>query len=451
MQRLEPEESRRADWRFLLPTAGRLEPVAVADPESDQFEQLQAALQAGGACYLEWSSRIRPSARSVTRRLERAGFVDIRLYWSRPRLGPSVWVPLDAPATIRWVLRRRRGRRLLSGAWLALCAAGLVRPRCATARRPPAGEQVGPLGAPLDDLDGRPVWALLAPGSDPLNKIVAFVGTQDRDKPALVLKMPRTEATVSALEREAASLQALGATQAPPPGIPQLLFTYRDGEELRAIAETPLEGRPLFESLDRSRYPELARSATEWLVELGRAAENPRGRTETPADVAADAAAHASPADRDLLLGAGRVAAACEELPVVFEQRDFSPWNVHLAPGGGLVVFDWESAEPAGFPLLDLVYLLAYCGFLLDGALEGERARASYVRTFADGVAEECLARYCGAFAIDTDRVPALRTLTWLVHARAALRRDPSGTSAAPFLDLLREEVMGDAVGGAAA
>jgi hypothetical protein len=445
MPRPEPEESREGDWRFLLPATPTLaDDLATAfNPGAGELDDIHASLRPGGVCYLAWGSRIRPSARSLTRRLERAGFSDVRLYWSWPRDIPSVWVPLNEVAAARWVIRRRRGRRLIYAAWRLLHAVGLLRPRCATALRPPVTARLGPLGFRLGELEGEPVWALLSPGEDQLNKVLAFVGVRGADNPALVLKLPRTRAAATALEREAASLQALGTGGESPPGVPRLLGVHRDAHELRAIAETPLEGSALFATLDRRHYPLLARRATEWLVELGRVRPDAPARAEHAAGIAADAAAIAAPDDRELLLEAGRVAVACESLPVVFEQRDFSPWNVHLARDGGLVVYDWESAEPAGFPALDLIYLLTYCGFFLDHAREKGRIRQSYVATFEGTVAGECLAHYCQALSIDSGRLPALRVLTWLVHARSTLRRSPTGSAAALFLDLLREELSG--------
>jgi aminoglycoside phosphotransferase (APT) family kinase protein len=456
---------RRADWRFLLPSARqervrdvtdqrlvRLLPhtpdpssaacdlVLGSNPRGAHFERAFASLRPGGVCYLEWRSRLRPTAGSLRRRLEAVGFVGVRLYWSWPPDIPSAWVPLEAPAAVRWVLRSRH-RAAIERAWRAAHAARLLRPRCATAVRPPLTEQVGPLGVSLAGLDGDPVWALVAPGGDPLNKVLAFVGVRGRQAPGLVLKMPRTAAAEASLEREAASLRVLESAGTVQEGVPRLLFVERDRGGLRAIAESPLEGRPLLQLLDRGRYPELIGRATEWLVALALATTRTAERMETTAEVAEKAAAGSPPGDRQLLLDTGCFASAADRLPVVFEQRDFSPWNVHIGRDGGLVVYDWESAEPAGFPALDLVYLLAYCGFFLDGALASGRTRESYRATFGDGIAEGCLRQYCQALGIDPDRLPALRALTWLVHARSTLRRDPSGASAALFLDLLREEI----------
>jgi aminoglycoside phosphotransferase (APT) family kinase protein len=440
VRRPEPEANRSGDWRFLLPSAGTEHARHVIDPGSKELEETFEALPPGAVCYFEWRSRARPSARSLKRRLATAGFVGVRLYWSWPREIPSVWVPVEAPAAGRWVLRRKH-RALAQLAWRAASATRLIRPRCATAVRPPLAERVGPLGVPLADFGRDPFWALLAPGSDSLKKVLAFIGVPGRDDPVLVLKMPRTEAAIAALEREAASLHALHASGTAPAGVPRVVYTHRDGTVLRAVAESPLEGKPLFELLDRRRQGELAQRATEWLVELARESQATERRRKTALDLAADAADSAPPAHRALLTDAGRLASAADSLPVAFEQRDFSPWNVHVGHDGGLVVFDWESAEPEGFPGLDLIYLLAYCGFFLDGALGSGRERESYRGTMAGSLARECLTRYCRALAIDLDRLPALRTLTWIVHLRSALRRDPGGAGASLFLDLLREEV----------
>jgi phosphotransferase family enzyme len=462
----DPHRSREADWRFLLPTAGlervgdvtdqRLarqlphtaEPDAAAtvelavgtDPTRRQLEQAFGSLQPGGVAYFEWRSALRPTVGMLRRRLEAAGFVDVRLYWSWPRENPSVWVPLDAPAAARWVIRRRR-KRAASRAWRLANAARLLRPSCATAFRSPPAEETGPLGSPLGGLDGRPFWALLAPGSDPLNKVLAFVGVDGGDEPALVLKLPRTAAAMESLGREADVLQALHSSGTAPAGVPRLLFSHQEGAAVRAIAESPLEGRPLLGLLDRRSYADLAARATDWLIQLARVKT---GMTErrTAVEAAPAAEAELPPADRQLLLDAGRIAAAADTLPVVFEQRDFSPWNVHVDRRGSLVVFDWESAEPHGFPALDLVYFLAYCGFFLDRALESGRARESYRATFQGDVARECLSRYLEALEVDLAHLPALRTLTWLVHLRSALRREGAAQSAALFLDLLREEVQ---------
>jgi len=467
MRGREAENPRRNDWRFLLPTArqqhvcdvtdqrlAQLLPhspngvadhpydlVVGSDPGPKQLEHAFASLRPGGICYFEWRARFRPSAGALRRRLEGAGFGDVRLYWSWPREIPSVWVPLEAPSSVRWVLRRRHPTAA-AAVWRAANAARLLAPRCATAARPPFDENVGPLGVPLGDVQNRPFWALFAPGSSPLNKLVAFVvASPHRDGPALVLKIPRTEAAVAPLEREAVALRALQSTGDSPDGVPRLLFQHREATGLQAIVETPLQGRPLSELLDRHSHPALARQATDWLVELARMRPTANEHRTTVGDLASQAAADAAPAHRELLVDAGRLASSVESLPVVFEQRDFSPWNVHVGRDGELVVFDWESAEPNGFPALDLIYLLAYCGFFLDRALESGHVLESYRTTLKGNGVVECLTSYCRELAIDPAHLPALRTLTWLVHAQSALHRNPDGAEAALFLKLLRAEM----------
>lgn len=456
---------READWRFLLPTArqervrdvtdqrlARLvphaqpqadEPFELAvgtDPGPRQLEQAFTSLQPGGVAYFEWRSTLRPTVGRLRRRLEAAGFVDVRLYWSWPRENPSVWVPLEAPVAARWVIRRRHAT-VASLAWRLANAARLLRVSCATAVRPPPAAEAGPLGSPLGGLDGRPFWAVLAPGSDRLNKVLAFVGVDGGEYPAFVLKLPRTALAAESLDREAEALRALHSSGRAPAGVPRLLFSHREGAAVRAIAESPLEGRALLELLDRDSYADLAVRATDWLIGLARVEAGTTDR-RTAVGTRPDAEIDLPSADRQLLVDAGHLASAADALPVVFEQRDFSPWNVHVDRSGSLIVFDWESAEPRGFPGLDLVYFLAYCGFLLDGALESGQVRESYRATLQGDVARDCLSRYLEALAVDLAHLPSLRTLTWLVHLRSALRREGAAQSAALFLDLLREEVQ---------
>jgi aminoglycoside phosphotransferase (APT) family kinase protein len=470
------DDTRRGDWRFLLPvvptcpggvtdraleqllppdtsTAPSEAPhdvVVGIDPRREQLRAAHESLRPGGVCYFEWRSWPRPSRKLLERRLTAVGFDSVRLYWSWPPNDPSIWVPLDAPTALRWVLRRRRGQRLVYAVWLLLRACGLCRPHCATAMRAPVDETAGPSGVDLSDLAVRPVWALLTPGRDPLNKVLAFVGTRESNDPAVVLKMPRTDASVSALEREAHSLQALQSNGALPPGVPELLFSYRDAGGLRAIAESPLGGRPLFQMLDSRSYARFAEQASEWLLHLSRNSPQDQERRETTAEIAADAAAALAPSEMELLSRAAQLVAVCDPLPVVFEQRDFSPWNVHISREGSLVIYDWESAEPAGFPALDLVYFLAYCGFSLDDALADARVRNSYRATFAAGVGADCVARHCASLGIERACLPALRALTWLIHLRSSLRRARPAPTAL-FLELLREEVSRGAGDRAAA
>jgi aminoglycoside phosphotransferase (APT) family kinase protein len=142
-------------------------------------------------------------------------------------------------------------------------------------------------------------------------------------------------------------------------------------------------------------------------------------------------------------------------LPIVFEHRDCAPWNIVLSAAGNPALLDWESAEPQGLPLLDLVYFLANATFILEGALDSGRTRESYRRmldpsTAPGAVAAQSLERYCHALGLDPLGVRPLRLLTWIVHARSDYShstlespRPPAQETlaASTFLGLVREEL----------
>jgi hypothetical protein len=117
------------------------------------------------------------------------------------------------------------------------------------------------------------------------------------------------------------------------------------------------------------------------------------------------------------------ILATLGDLPLVCEQRDCSPWNVLLDSAGELVILDWESAEPRGLPLLDLVYFLTYLMFFLDGAMESQRFTESYramldPTTFTGRIVAECQLRYLTCVGLDSSVLRPLRLLTWLIHLR---------------------------------
>ena len=76
------------------------------------------------------------------------------------------------------------------------------------------------------------------------------------------------------------------------------------------------------------------------------------------------------------LAEARRLLTRLEGLPLVCEHRDFSPWNLFVHAGDRLAVFDWESSEPEGLPLLDLIYFLTYMASALRGEDPADVIRA---------------------------------------------------------------------------
>jgi aminoglycoside phosphotransferase (APT) family kinase protein len=182
---------------------------------------------------------------------------------------------------------------------------------------------------------------------------------------------------------------------------------------------------------------------TDWLVELAAEGHRPHVDDWRSRLVEAPLASFArSPDARDTLPHIPRVHALLDrlhDLPSVPEQRDLGPWNLLLGDDGRLLVLDWESAEPNGLPLLDLVYFLTYASFFLDDALHSGRVVDSYARsldpiTATGRVVAACERRYVERLGLDPALISPLRALAWISHSsseRARRRLDPHGAGGA--------------------
>jgi hypothetical protein len=110
-------------------------------------------------------------------------------------------------------------------------------------------------------------------------------------------------------------------------------------------------------------------------------------------------------------------------------------------------VHDWESAEPHGVPVTDLVYFLTYAAFFLAQALESGRLEEAYARvldprTEVGRVAGSALDLYLDRTRIEREAVGPLRLLTWIIHAGGEYERLRSDTGAAPTAEALRTAVF---------
>lgn len=482
---------RQVDWRFLLAgaepplalhVAGALDSEAVrligqpargepqsADvallgfPESDALRGARRALRPGGWVVCGWRIPRPGAVRRARRRLVAAGFGQPRVYWPGPlpNRPPQFWVPLDSPAAVAQLLASRPPRspahRPLRPLWRVLSGAGLLSPLYAIARAP--GERQESDG---DDACGAlpsgGAITLLTGGRRSINKVVALAFVEGNPAPEAVVKLARVEEAEPGLEREVRALELLRAEHAEFLGAPRLLGRGRRAGAL-AVAETPVTGGQLLDSLTRATFPDLAGRVTDLLIELAGSAEptsadewSQRLVEEPLAELERRFGAALRPqtlaAARGLLAGLGG-------LPLVFEHRDCAPWNVVLTDNGAPALLDWESAEPRGLPGLDLIYFLANAGFVLDGALESGRARESYASLLDPSsptgrVASRCAERYRSALGLDRESFRRLRALCWVVHCRSDYRHlalEQSGPPSAAalrdtlFLGLLEEEL----------
>ncbi|HEX5387005.1 MAG TPA: hypothetical protein VFW66_09920 [Gemmatimonadales bacterium] len=490
---------RRLDWRFLRPGA-RCESPALVDPSPVALRERRAQLAPGEICFAEWHRPVLGGAGAIQAQLAAAGFDDVALYWPWPRLArPWFWLPLGSEAAIayvrasrvpsRWGLRRGIDGPL-QRAWARAARRGWLWPLAAVARAPRADVPAAAPDSPellarlqrdwekwnLGPAPGSITWMLLTRGPRSISKVVGLAFAEPDSVPRVAVKFARVPEAAEGLRREAAALAAVHARRAGGmPGAPRILCedpALGHG----ALAETALAGQPLYSLLTPATHRDLAVRAADWLAELASPAAAPASAAPASAAPRAGAAPMVERAVRDFVTQFGpvlerserdeaeRVITVLHSVPSVIEQRDFSPWNVHVAPDGSLAVFDWESAELEGLPLLDLVYFLAYVAFFRDGAVvPGGRAprrlgrcRESYRQSLdpksaTGAVAAACVDRYVSRVPLDPSLIRGLRRLTWLVHARSDYRHavaDAGGRAPGSrtlrrslFLALWREEL----------
>jgi hypothetical protein len=499
---------RLVDWRFLLPDAAPASVVCFADgplaravnlaftsvfvgntraardcdlavavdPDSEALAAVHSALRPGGAFFSEWRRLPGRGMASVRRRLQATGFEDVRLFLPHPDpavSSPAAWIDLNGGSALRHYFVENRGRsrtRLRRAARRMARAAAAVAPRlrlmqpiCSVARKPGVSairQRGGGLREILVDrwpsleLGTAPeplTWLLLSGGMRSNSKVVVLAFADCDPQPVIALKVPRTPDSAAAIHREANVLRAMAERPgpAPPGGIPRFLFLDRLGA-LPVLAETALTGVPLLSAWTGDDYPHLALRASAWLADLaGRRAPSPPAQwwPRLVGSTIAEFDRSFGPAlDSRLLQESESRLRSLPALPLVCEQRDFSPWNVLLTPAGDLAVVDWESAELDGLPALDLVYFLTYLCFSLDSARKTGRYRESY-RGMLDGrtpkgsLAARCFSEYADRIGLDVGVLHPLRLLTWMVHARSEFERLRADFGRSPDVEALREAV----------
>jgi glycosyltransferase involved in cell wall biosynthesis len=408
---------RREDWRFLLPDAELIAHWRVPRP--------------GGL-------------RRARRRARAAGYTDVRAYWAGPlphRL-PQFWLPLESEEATDHLLVSRAPRSalgvVLRHLWCLLRSAGLLAPVYVVGRRPGGRDEEGVPVSPSCPL------LLLTTGHRSINKAVGLAFEAGEELPAKAVKFARVPEAESGLECEAEVLRRLREERPNLEGVPRLVGEGSRNGRL-AVVQEAVAGESLLDALRPGNFEEVALKVTRLLVELattGDPAPSADWRRRLVAEPLDWFERHFGPAP-----GAEETLTGLGELPATVEHRDCSPWNVLLRPGGDPVLLDWESAEPAGLPGPDLVYFLANCAFVLDGALESGRTRESYARLLDPAsphgrVAAAATAAYAEALGISAEDFRRLRLLTWILHSASDYRHLQLESPGEPSAEALRGSVF---------
>lgn len=440
--------------------------AVVTNPSTAELQAAWQALRPGGALYGEWHRL--PSTRArVAEELEQAGFTPPACYWptgAPARSAAGAWLPLAAPGALRYYTRSRsavkgrarKARHQAEGLALQVLAGmGVAAPLCAVAYKPPAGgEQVDVLRSPGPGQQPEQMHQLLLTGGlRSINKPVRLLFADGETEPRLAVKMARVPESVPALANEAAILQAIhNGESGELKGVPRVLAFDEHGG---GLCETALTGAPLWTQLNRSNFAALAAKAAAWQVTLAGgalpAACDTWWERLAGCQLAWFRQTFGAAVDASLLQRAADELQRLPDLPLVCEQRDFSPWNV-LLKDGEFVVLDWESAELNGLPVLDLVYFLTYLALFVEGVqvhgvVDVAQARRVYrqtrdPRTELGSVVQRCLASYVRRLDLPLDVVHPLRLLAWMGYARHEYQTTWQAYGLAPGTRELRQSIF---------
>ena len=373
------------------------------------------------------------------------------------------WIPAGSAAATEWLRDEVTGSTRLVGrqrlrwlAWRVLRRIGAL-PDATVALRV---DDATP-GSRLDDLvarSGRAVGIepgppiLLAHGLRPENKVVLLVGARGAARPALAVKITRDAAWNGRLEHEAGVLESLAsAGLGPGDGVPSIVAKVELEDGALAVAETALVGPRLAGATRRIGFAAAAADGAAWLTRLAAATARPPNSIDPRLAVAGGildrlavdfaGVVEVSAARRSRLLD------AIADLPVVAEHRDTAPWNLLDTSAGGasaVGAVDWESSETAGWPGLDLAYLLVQL------AIEAARARTPEAQLAAarrlwdpsdpfGAVAAAETEHYAAALGLDVADLIAIRPLAWAIHAASEYRRAVDDHGARPPAAILAD------------
>jgi hypothetical protein len=453
-----------------LPEDGSADLVAIfhdARVAPGQLDGAARSLAEGGVLYYEvqrstsWGATIEP--RQVQRRLRQLGLSPAGLYWVKPNFRQcEMYLPLDVEGALSWYFSTLY-TAITPQRWLLQASL-----RLATRLRAPRFAPLAPsfaviaVAAPPDERTVVP--AVLASGALPSELdwagwrpvmftdagervVLAPFGPRDR-RPGAVVKVPKLPSLNPKIEHEQ---QALGEIR------DHAGLTLRDHlpaplgvnrwHDLAIGVESSVQGKMLLASSGNWAAPvgrkvEDLHLASAWLTRFHTQVEISRSRWGDPevarwvaSPLASYVGAFGDNRRERRLFEA--VSARARELggrflPLVWQHRDFSVWNV-FRDDRQINVIDWEGAR-VGPPLGDLLYFVAHWGETA-ARMTTEQARLdAFVARFAGagdaplrtGITSEIrrvLTAYMDQLHLDRGFLPVLLVTTWVELALGRYRR----------------------------
>lgn len=264
--------------------------------------------------------------------------------------------------------------------------------------------------------------------------LIFFVLTAASSKPILVVKVPRLPGDNSRLDKEVANLNAVHAARAGGfDSIPRIL-AYEDYLGHRLLVETALASPTMRPAVVR-RQPRICIEALmNWLLALhtssARSSSGVEGWFANLVQNPLDEFENWLPVSETetVLIAATRTQAESllkSPIPLVMEHGDLSSPNILMNEKNQIGVVDWELAEPAGLPVVDLFFFLTYVAFSRKNAGK----TSEYISAFRDAFfgsqawSLPYLQRYGAALHIPAAALRPLFLLCWARYVCGLVRR----------------------------
>ncbi|HEX7119999.1 MAG TPA: aminoglycoside phosphotransferase family protein [Longimicrobiales bacterium] len=426
-------------------------------------EEARAWLREGGVLLLEVDrrapGRLAATPARVRKALARAGFETLGCWWAKPDLERcGMYLPLESDGALEWYHRRHHAPRSTAARALARAIGWVTGWKAARfARWVPTFVVVARAGAARDGgvgvLGGRGVpTSLLPPRSRPLlllggegawSRVVVLPFGAGADRPVVVVKHPRLARYNAATRRERTTLKRIRARVGGPlrASLPMPVAAGR-WRGLSVAAERCVAGRSVYAACASGGEREAGvslRLAASWLAAFHVrtvVARPPLDALRIERLLARPVARYTAAlgcegAERALFdearARAERVAGTT--LPIVWQHRDFGPWNVHR-DGRRIAVIDWEVARP-GPALCDLLYFTLHWSWLVRGHRAGSDRRRDFEALFLDpgrggapaAACRRAIARYMERLEIAPALAPLLLLHLLLEQALDRVRR----------------------------
>ncbi len=381
-----------------------------------------------------------------------------------PVMGPArVLVPSSDIATINRLASlgfipprgsQGTGARTLNRLIAAFPIPSLARRRIEIVR----GEGLSSTGPPAYVADiaaagGRPIgdapWAIVAPGDYASQKVLLLLFEGPQRDPSVIVKLGRDPAHAARLENEAATLVLLARLELPSGSVPELRFAGSHAGR-GVVGQSWLAGKPFSASISPdSESPSLA-AVTGWLTSLALATVERHAAPDVGAAlrdlfVRFRSIHRLSPEEFGFLDAQVRIVEDHQgALPIVLQHGDPGTWNLLVSDSGRVAFLDWESAEPSGIPLWDLLHFQRAYGALAarrGGMRRRVDASLTHLVTTSDlnGRFARDLGDMAAAVELPRTLIEALFFTCWMHRAlKEATRRTPASLERGFYLRLLR-------------